>query len=268
MKCFQDKIAIVTGGASGIGRAFATLLCRYGAKVTIADINAALVEETAQKIGATAQVLDVTDAEAVAALVKGTADAHGHLDFMFNNAGIAVIGDALDMSLDDWNRLYDVNVRGVIHGVVAAYPIMAAQRSGHIVNTASVSGLIPAPGFAAYSGTKHAVVGMSVSLRAEAAYHGVRVSAVCPGFIDTPIKDNAKLLHIDREKIDAQPVPFYDVDACARDTMRGVAKNKQIIVVAQHAKAMSTMNRYFPRFMEWMAFRSHARNRQMKNSDG
>ena len=97
------------------------------------------------------------------------------------------------MSLDDWYQLFDVNVRGVVHGIHAAYPLMIAQGHGHIVNTASVSGLIPSPGMGAYSATKHAVVGLSRALRVEAAQHGVKVTAVCPGLVQTPIVEHMKI---------------------------------------------------------------------------
>ena len=128
-----------------------------------------------------AERVDVTDAVAVQRLVDGTVAREGRLDLLFNNAGIAVFADARDTSLEDWNRLIDVNLRGVVHGVAAAYPLMVRQGSGHIVNTASAAGLLPSPANIAYAATKHAVVGLSLTLRAEAVHHGVGVSVICPG---------------------------------------------------------------------------------------
>jgi NAD(P)-dependent dehydrogenase (short-subunit alcohol dehydrogenase family) len=133
--------------------------------------------------------LDVTDADAVAALVERTAQDHGHLDLLFNNAGVAVTGPVSELTLAHWNRVIDINLRGVVHGVVAAYPIMIRQGRGHIVNTSSLAGLLPSPMLTPYGMTKHGVVGLSESLRMEAAAHGVRVSVVCPGVIDTPLLD-------------------------------------------------------------------------------
>ena len=174
MNVFTDKTAIITGGASGIGRAVGDELARLGAHVVLADRDGALAEAAAVSITqaggrATAATVDVTDAAAVHQLVHDTATAYGRLDYLFNNAGVALAGEVFDMTLADWNRLIDVNLRGVVHGIAAAYPLMLQQRSGHIVNTASAAGLGPTPGFTAYAATKHAIVGLSTSLRGEAA---------------------------------------------------------------------------------------------------
>ena len=108
---------------------------------------------------------------------------------MFNNAGISIGGETEELTLDHWNSIIDVNIRGVVHGVHAAYPVMVRQGSGHIVNTASMGGLMAAGLLTSYVMTKHAVVGLSLALRSEAAAHGVGVTAVCPSAVDTPILD-------------------------------------------------------------------------------
>ncbi len=188
-------MAIVTGAASGIGKALSRALVLRGATVVLADVDEAGAKAAADDMAAgppgraSGVGLDVTDAEAVATLVERTADDHGHLDFMFNNAGIGIVGQVHELTLAHWNRAIDVNLRGVVHGVVAAYPVMIGQGSGHIVNTASLAGLLPSPMLTPYGMTKHGVVGLSTSLRMEAAVHGVRVSVVCPGVIDTPLLD-------------------------------------------------------------------------------
>nr|BFE81638.1 hypothetical protein GCM10020093_042390 [Planobispora longispora] len=139
------RTAIVTGGASGIGRAVCRELSRRGMHVVAADIDEAGAERTAKEFGCASAGLDVTDARAVRDLVRRVKDERGRLDFMFNNAGIAVGGTTDELTLDHWNRTIDVNLRGVVHGVHAAYPIMLEQGRGHIVNTASLAGLTPAP---------------------------------------------------------------------------------------------------------------------------
>jgi NAD(P)-dependent dehydrogenase (short-subunit alcohol dehydrogenase family) len=241
--------AIVTGGASGIGRAIATALALRGDTVVVADIDAERAEHVAARLSergtAAAASLDVTDAEAVAALYRAVRDRHGRLDLVFNNAGIAVGGTADELTLDHWNKTVDVNLRGVIHGVHAAYPIMIEQGHGHILNTASLAGLVPAPMMLPYTTTKHAVVGLSLSLRAEAAAHGVRVSVICPGFVDTPLLDNtnpglpetrtgknarAGALRVQRR--------LYTPEALARDVLRGVARNQALIVAPASARAV------------------------------
>lgn len=229
MSAFADKVAIVTGGASGIGRALGQELAQRGARVVLADINGQSAQATADAMTsaggrARAAAVDVRDADAVQRLVTETAATYGRLDYMFNNAGVALAGKTRDMTLADWNRLIDVNLRGVVHGVVAAYPVMIAQGFGHIVNTASAAGITPTPGLTGYATTKHAVVGLSTSLRGEAARHGVRVSVVCPGLIDTPIKDNMTLLNTDRQaqKHTAQAPPAGGLRA--RHPARGGAQ--------------------------------------------
>ncbi|WP_169949363.1 SDR family oxidoreductase [Microbispora sp. H11081] len=236
------KTAVVTGGASGIGRAVAAELVRRGVHVTIADVRGAA--DAAEELGCAGVVCDVSDAEAVRELVTGVAAGHGRLDFLFNNAGIAVGGRAEELTLAHWNRTIDVNLRGVVHGVHAAYPLMIEQGFGHIVNTASLAGLAPAPLMLPYTTTKHAVVGLSLALRAEAAAHGVRVSVVCPGFTDTPLLDNANPglpqteigLRARTTAVRAQG-RLYPVESLARDVLRGVAANRALIVAPASSRA-------------------------------
>ena len=257
---FAGRTALITGAGSGIGRALALALGRKGARVVATDIDAVAAERVAgevAKAGGTARSarLDVTDAAAVAAAVDETIAREGPLDLLFNNAGIAILGELRDMSAAQWRRIVDVNVLGVAHGVAAAYPRMVARGSGHIVNTASLSGLVPSPGLGAYSATKHAVVGLSRALRAEAAGHGVRVSVLCPGFVDTAI------LHSEYVKMDGAKVrgwlPFklMTPDACAEATLRGVARNDFLLVMPFYARAFSLMTRLAPRLSLWFAGR-------------
>jgi NAD(P)-dependent dehydrogenase (short-subunit alcohol dehydrogenase family) len=247
MSTLTHKLAVVTGGASGIGRAIGKQLTARGATVILADNDEALVHTTAGEMGAQAKVVDVRDAEAVKQLVDDSVADHGHIDYLFNNAGIAIAGEAYDLSLDDWNRIIDINIRGVVHGVHAAYPIMRDQGFGHIVNTASVAGLAPAPMLTAYAMTKHAVVGLSRGLRAEAKAFGVKVSVVCPGIIDTPIKDNMKAINYDNKTLTENiPVKMMTADTCAEHIMRGVERNKQTIVVTMHGRALDRLQRFLP----------------------
>ena len=195
---FVGKIAIITGGASGIGKALGTELFLLGAHVVLADVDGSDAESVAHEQTAHASTdtgsvvgaqLDVRNASEFQAVVDETIERHGRLDLLFNNAGISMGGETHDMDIAHWDRIIDVNIRGVVNGVQAAYPRMIAQGQGHIVNTASGAGLAPAPLTVAYTTTKYAVVGLSTCLRPEAAVHGVRVSVLCPGPVDTPILD-------------------------------------------------------------------------------
>ena len=256
---YRDKVAIVTGGASGIGRAIGRELARKEATVILADVNDELAKESAKAIGresgkVRAVLLDVTDAAAVRKVVDETVNEQGRLDFIFNNAGIGLFGEVHDMNLDHWRRIIDVNLYGVLNGVAAAYPQMIEQGSGHIVNTASLAGLIPTPIATAYSTAKHAVVGLSLSLRGEAADLGVRVSVVCPGFINTPIKDSLTYLKLDKEKlIDGTRLKLHPPAYCAQVVLKGVARNKPIITVTAFAGLAWKFNRLLPSLHLWIA---------------
>jgi len=235
MDYYQNKVALVTGGASGIGSALVKALSRRGATVVCADINIDGAHETVSAVrrdGGSAEAvrLDVTREEEVNCLVDETAAKHGRIDFMFNNAGIGIGGEFRDMTTEHWRRIIQVNLWGVIYGTTAAYRVMRRQRFGSIVNTASMAGLVPVPALSAYATTKHAVVGLSVSLLPEAKDLGVRIHVVCPGGIDTPIFTKAEILgNGDWDSV--KKIPFVmDVDKAAARIIKGVRKNKAIIV--------------------------------------
>ncbi len=259
MKPFKNKTAIVTGGASGLGRAVCEQLGRQGTTVTVADINEAGAREVAERIIASggkagASSLDVTSEEEVRNLISHTAGEHGRLDYMFNIAGIAIQGEARDMNQEHWRRILDINLMGVLYGTTAAYEQMVKQGSGHIVNMSSLLGIVALGLSVAYATTKHAIVGLSTSLRAEGAGLGVKVSVVCPGFVQTALYDAATITGADKDEFYAQ-VPFkrMGVDKAARLTLQGVAKNKGIIVFPLHARLLWLMQRFNPAALDKIA---------------
>ncbi len=257
LRTLDGAVAIVTGGASGIGRALAEAMARRGARVVLADRQIDLAREVAGGIGASggearAAEVDVTDFPVVEGLIRDTFEAHGRLDYLFNNAGIGIAGEAELYQLEHWTRVLDVNVRGVVHGVQAAYPLMLEQGFGHIVNTASMAGLIPAPGTVSYGASKHAVVGMTRALRVEAASLGVRVSVVCPGVIRTPILDGGKYGAFLKEyppefmaKMTDRLGPM-EPDRFAVKVLAGVAANREFIVVPARWKILWWLDRLSP----------------------
>jgi NAD(P)-dependent dehydrogenase (short-subunit alcohol dehydrogenase family) len=235
---FEDAVAVVTGAASGIGRALAAALAARGATVVLADLDGPGAASAAGALGhrAEAAVVDVTDAGAVRRLVEGTVARHGRLDLLFNNAGIGGGGPVEDLDVAAWRRVVDVDLLGVVHGVAAAYPLMVRQGSGHIVNTASLAGLMPAPHLTPYAAAKHAVVGLSVTLRVEAAAHGVHVTAVCPGPVETPILDTPGPVDA-RALLTAALGEPHPAEHLAEDVLEGVAANRALIVAPESARA-------------------------------
>ena len=257
IRIFDGAAAIVTGGASGIGRAVAEELAKRGCEVVLADLQIELAEEVASEIHpsggkAKAVKVDVTDFPAMEHLIQETYKRTGRLDYIFNNAGIGIAGHVNQYGIEDWNQIIDVNLRGVINGIQAAYKIMMAQGFGHIINTASMAGFIPGPGSAAYTTTKHAVVGLSKSLRVEAAEIGVRVSVLCPGVIRTPILYGGKygkiLIEIPPEKLRRMWERFRPMspNIFAKKVLNSVAKNKPIIIVPSWWKVFWWVDRLSP----------------------
>jgi NAD(P)-dependent dehydrogenase (short-subunit alcohol dehydrogenase family) len=255
LRVFEGASAIVTGGASGIGRALGSLLAERGCTVCLADRQLDMVVEAAAEIrsgggNATAAHIDVSNYSCVERVVREMQKRTGRLDYMFNN--------------EDWKQIVDVNLLGVINGVQAAYQVMLQQGFGHIVNTASMAGLLPAPGAVAYATTKHAVVGLSRSLRAEAAARDIRVSALCPGAIRTPIlqgggkygKSYANLSAEQERRMWDKLRPMSPDTFVAR-ALDAVARNKAIIVIPSWWRLIWYADRLFPSLAMALARKSY-----------
>src|ERR1700756_1271183 len=252
----SGKIAFVTGGASGIGAALATKVVDGGAEVWIADRQIGPAQELAQRLnsgGAKAHAIEV-DVRSYPSFERAVAEAvqqSGRIDYLFNNAGIGVGGEVDSYTLDDWNEVFDVNLRGVVHGIQAVYPTMIRQHSGQIVNTASMAGLVTNAGMASYSATKHAVVGLSRALRVEAERHGVQVSVLCPGAVRTPILTGGEYGRF-RGMTDEDLRKFWEPmrpmapEKFAERALRAVVRGEAIIVVPAWWKALWYLERLSP----------------------
>lgn len=190
------NVAVITGGAGGIGLAVAEAMMARGMRVVLADINAPKLRDVEARLtedGAevATMVCNTTAEPEVNALIEYALERFGAVHVMFNNAGIGGVGDAWNDPMELWHRVVDVNLFGVVHGIRAVLPIMQQQGVGHIINTASMAGLGAAPGIAPYFATKHAVVGLSESLFLELQAMGspVGASVLCPGFVKTDLMD-------------------------------------------------------------------------------
>jgi len=258
MSIFAGKIALVTGSASGIGQGLAEVLAGQGAKVIATDINLERLEANPRfqdRAGNSVRVerLDVTDYGAFEKMIDDVVSREGRLDYIFNNAGIAIAGDLRDLTIEHWRPVLDVNLNGVVYGSLLAYRQMVKQGFGHVVNLSSIEGLIPFPTTASYVTSKFAVMGLSQSLWVEGADLGVKVSVVCPGFVRTAIFDVSPMTNMSREewlKANARWERFaVTPEKCAKIILKGVAKNKPIIMVTGLAQVMWRLARLHPSFL-------------------
>ena len=193
---FEGKIALVTGGGTGIGRATAIRFAQEGAKVVVCDVNGETGQETINQItsaggNATFQQCDVSKSADVEKLVQYTIDTHGQIDALFNNAGIDLMASMLETTEEQFDRLMSINLKGVFLVAQAVAKQMVPKGSGAIINTSSICGLVAMPFAGAYVIAKHGVLGMTQTMALELRDTGIRVNAVCPGYIQTPMIDRA-----------------------------------------------------------------------------
>jgi NAD(P)-dependent dehydrogenase (short-subunit alcohol dehydrogenase family) len=229
---FHGKGCVVTGAASGIGFALTKALLQAGAVVFMADRDEKTLTTAVEQFSAYAgrvhsMLMDVTNQEQVQHMIEEAAARHGRLDILFNNAGMGGIFPIGKATLEWWRGYIDVNLWGVIYGIHFALPIMRKQGGGHIVTTASGAGLFPTPFEALYSTTKHAVVGLSESLRFELGDEGIYFSVVCPGPVATPLFGTWK-----------PPEDAISADEAAQIALEGVANQQGIIALPEKTRQL------------------------------
>ena len=259
IRYFQGAVAVVTGAASGIGKALSLALADQGANVVLCDLQedllAEVYDESIKRGREPLQIcVDVRDPESVKGALHQALDQYGRLDLVFNNAGIVVEGTIEQHSIEDWNQIIDINLKGVVHGVHNAYPIMKNQGFGHIVNTASLAGLIPVPKVIGYTATKHAVVGLTRVIRIEGAKYGIRATAVCPGQVRTPILQGGKFGRVSNTEPGTEPSrALLEPDELTAKILQQVKRNKRLIVEPLSAKRVTIVNRLLPDLYEKIA---------------
>jgi NAD(P)-dependent dehydrogenase (short-subunit alcohol dehydrogenase family) len=263
IKDFKDKVVVITGAASGIGRATAKAFARKGADLVIADNNAQRLEETAAEIKAIgarvlARQVDVSDRNQVESFAKFVINERGHVDILVNNAGVGVGGPLLDTSIEDFEWIFSINYWGVLYGLKYFLPHMVARKYGHVVNTASGAGLCSIPAMSAYCSTKFAVVGLSETLRAEVRRFGIGVSTICPGVINTNIIAQSRMhLQEGSRATHSRLIYFYrrfgwPPERVAKAIMSAVRHNRSIVPVGPEAWAQWFTKRISQKFFEAM----------------
>ena len=258
MKIENGTKVFITGAASGIGRATALAMARRGAHLFLTDINEKGLMETCNLISSSGtavcrqQAFDITRLDAVQVFANELHHDFGPMDIVINNAGIALFGLVEEMTHDHWQKVINTNLWGVIHGIESFLPKMIYAKKGHLVNISSTAGLAGLPWHAAYSSAKWGLVGLSEVLRYDLMQHNIGVTVICPGAVDTPLKNSTPILGVDRESKKAKMLiqrfekhavtPEYVADLI----INAIEKNKFLVITSFDIKALYFVKRYCP----------------------
>jgi NAD(P)-dependent dehydrogenase (short-subunit alcohol dehydrogenase family) len=279
-RTLSGRSALVTGAASGIGRETALELARRGANLFLCDLDAAGIADTAEQARALgrevlAERIDVASeyemrgfAERVHAKVEA-------VDLLVNNAGVGIGGGLLDTALEDWRWITGVNLFGVVHGCHFFLPAMVRRaRGGHVVIVASGAGYAPNEALVAYCATKYAVLGLAESLQHELRPHGIGVTAVCPGLIDTPITRTSRLRGryaepgMREQMIDVYRRRGYGPERVARNILRAVQRGRVVAPITPEAWGLYYLKRFAPWLLRWIHAKLGDRMRARLSSSG
>jgi NAD(P)-dependent dehydrogenase (short-subunit alcohol dehydrogenase family) len=260
----HGKTAVVTGAASGIGREIALLAARRGADLALCDLDEdglAEVEGQAARMGRSVltQRVDVSERDQVRAFAEAVHGGPGAVDLLVNNAGVGLVADFLDTELSDWDWIVGINLMGVVHGCHFFLPDMVQRgRGGHVVNISSMAGYSATPALTAYCATKFGVLGMSEALREELRPHGIGVTAVCPGVINTPITRNSRARgKADNDETRERYVKVYEQrnygpDRVARNVFKSIDRGRVVAPVSPEAWGAYAVKRISPRALGWV----------------
>ncbi len=275
MRAFTGKVAAITGAGSGMGAALARALAADGCHLALADRDQEPLQQVAQALQSasvriTTHTVDVSDREAVGHWASETVGQHGGVDLLFNNAGVSLTAPATQMSFDDFHWLMNINFWGVVHGCRAFLPALTSAPAAHIVNTASIFGVIAVPSQSAYNASKFAVRGYTEALEQELRDSAVRVSCVLPGGVRTNIVRASRYYPRDneaptREEVIAQfdSLAGLSADQAAARILDGVRRDRKRIIVGNDARAMDWIARLlptrYPDVLQWLAARQENR---------
>ncbi len=250
-----DGVVVVTGAGSGIGRATALAFANKGARIAACDVDQARLDALANELGDRALLVrkvDVSSRVEMAALADAIHALVPAVDVIVNNAGVAVGGTFLEISLDDWDWIVGINLKGVVHGCHFFIPKMVERKQGgHVVNISSILGIYPAPTVTAYVATKFAVLGMSQSLRTELEPHKIGVTAICPGMINTSIVADGRVRGMVGERREQVKAAFKksgaSPDLVATAIVDAVRTNPAVRTVGRDAAVIHALTRFAPR---------------------
>jgi 3-oxoacyl-[acyl-carrier protein] reductase len=253
MKVIRGRKAMVTGAASGVGRAIALALAREGADLFLVDIDAAGLEAAAREaqghgVEVVTAVCDLARPAEVAAAVRAVLSRWGRLNILVNNAGVTYHGPTHEMSAEDWQRLMAVNLMAPIQLVRELLPTLAAADEAHVLNVCSMLGLVTLPKTAAYQTSKFGLVGFTAALRAEYGRPGFGVTALCPGFVRTPMIEAFKT----NSRAGLLPWVWTSPERVAVTALAAIRRNRGLVVVTPLARVMWWLTRLSPRFVDWL----------------
>lgn len=251
----RNKVTVITGAGSGIGRLTALEFARKGADLVIADLSEERLADVAKEIKALGvrvltRKVDVSKRDEVEAFAKFVIKERGHVDILHNNAGVSVGGTVADSSIENWEWIFKINFWGVLYGIKAFLPYMIERKSGQIVNTSSLFGLIGIPGTPAYNATKFAVAGLGETLRAEVRKYNIGVSTICPSWMKTRIAVDGRLeMKTNTKASNTNVVKAYEKYAwppewVAKAVVKAVRKNKSVVPVGPDAWVLWFMKRF------------------------
>jgi NAD(P)-dependent dehydrogenase (short-subunit alcohol dehydrogenase family) len=272
VRSLAGRTALVTGAASGIGKETALAFARRGADLIVCDIDEAGLAATAEAIrglgrSVQAERVDVASADEMKAFAESVHARIEAVDLLMNNAGVAIGGPFLDTSLADWDWIVGINLRGVVHGCHFFVPAMKRRgRGGHVVNVSSAAGYTASSALAAYNATKFAVLGLSEALWDELEPHGIGVTAICPGIIDTPITRSARLVgEMNRPELREQMVGSYQrrgygPERVARNILKAVQRDRLVAPISPEAWVFYYLKRFAPGLLRRLNRRLTARS--------
>lgn len=249
---FKKKVVLITGGANGLGRALSIFLAKAGSELIILDIDTVKAAKTVTEIiesGGSCRFikLDVTNYVQYEKIISGLYKSGREIDILINNAGMNLTGEVRDLKLDDWDKIIQLNLMGVVNGITLMYPLMVKQGRGQIVNIASMAGLAAIPLVAPYVATKFGVVGLSNVLRMEGKEFGIRVNTVCPGRLETDLLECSEIIGVDRKNfLDKVPMKAFPPERAVKKIVAGMMKNKPYIVFPSYVKWLWWTYRFFP----------------------